>query len=218
MQLQQVHYRSKTEETCQITPSKVVCVGRNYVDHIHELANEIPEQMVLFVKPNSAISSQLKSVHQEPLHYEAELCFMVKNGALHAVGVGLDLTKRQLQSELKAKSLPWERAKSFDGSALFSQFVDLSIELDGGLNEGLDSLSFTLQINGELRQQGDVSLMMNKPQAILAEISEFMTLIDGDIIMTGTPKGVGVIQAKDELTLSLFSQNTLLTQVSWVAS
>ncbi|MCG9697035.1 fumarylacetoacetate hydrolase family protein [Shewanella sp. Isolate11] len=209
MNLQQVSCIDGQGISSLVAPSKVVCVGRNYVEHISELNNEVPQQMVLFVKPNSAISSQLNSFHHEPLHYEAELCFMVKQGKFHGVGVGLDLTKRQLQSELKAKGLPWERAKSFDGSALFSEFV----EIKGDLSE----LSFSLHINGQKRQFGNVDLMINKPDDIYREISEFMTLIDGDIVMTGTPKGVGVVESDHEFTLCLFEQDQVMTHVRWNA-
>ncbi|CAM3983175.1 fumarylacetoacetate hydrolase family protein [Shewanella aquimarina] len=193
----------------QVTPSKIVCVGRNYAEHIQELNNEAPEEMVLFFKPNSAISETLLSSHQEPLHYEAELCFMVKAGRFEAVGVGLDLTKRQLQSRLKGKGLPWERAKSFDGAALFSEFVPF----DGDL----DSLSFNLIVDAEVRQQGDVALMLNRPEAMLVEIASFMTLEEGDIVMTGTPKGVGQIAAGEQFTLSLYQKGQLLVSRSWIA-
>ncbi|MCG9711622.1 fumarylacetoacetate hydrolase family protein [Shewanella insulae] len=193
----------------QVTPSKIVCVGRNYVEHIKELNNEMPEEMVLFVKPNSAISETLLSTDQEPLHYEAELCFLVKAGRFEGVGVGLDLTKRQLQSRLKTKGLPWERAKSFDGAALFSEFVPF----DGDL----DSFSFRLIVDGELRQQGDVALMLNSPEAMLAEIASFMTLEDGDILMTGTPKGVGQIAKGERFTLELYQGERQLVSQSWVA-
>ncbi len=103
-----------------VTPSKIVCVGRNYVAHIEELGNEIPEQMVVFNKPNSAIGDTLYANLGEPLHYESELAFMVRAGQLAAVAFGLDLTRRELQSRLKHRGLPWERAKAFDGAALFS--------------------------------------------------------------------------------------------------
>src|SRR5210317_1676835 len=146
-----------------VTPSKIVCVGRNYVAHIEELGNEMPEDMVVFNKPNSAITDILRSqMGGEPLHYEGELCFMVKAGALHAVGFGLDLTKRELQSRLKEKSLPWERAKAFDGAALFSEFVSLP--------ENLASLSLELTVDGAPRQEGGVELMMYPPEAILKEL------------------------------------------------
>jgi len=165
-----------------IIPSKIVCVGRNYAAHIEELGNEIPDEMVVFNKPNSAISQTLRSCLDEPLHYESELSFLVESGGLAAVAFGLDLTKRDLQSNLKKKGLPWERAKGFDGAALFSKFVPLP--------ENLEDLSLHLAVDGELRQAGGVTLMMYPPAIILRELAKFMTLEDGDIIMTGTPSGI----------------------------
>jgi 2-keto-4-pentenoate hydratase/2-oxohepta-3-ene-1,7-dioic acid hydratase in catechol pathway len=192
-----------------VTPSKIVCVGRNYVEHIEELGNEIPEDMVIFLKPNSAISEELKSTHQEPLHYEGELCFLFENGRFSAVGFGLDLTKRGLQSKLKAKGLPWERAKAFDGSALFSDFVEIA---------GVDpTLTVELDINGENIQSGDVGLMMYEPEQILAEILTFMSLDEGDIVMTGTPKGVGVVKTNQVFTGKVIVDGAIITSVEWLA-
>ncbi|MDG1121177.1 MAG: fumarylacetoacetate hydrolase family protein, partial [Glaciecola sp.] len=108
-----------------VTPSKIVCIGRNYVDHINELGNEMPTEPVIFIKPNSAITDTITFDLQEDIHYEAELTFVVQGGALSGVGIGLDLTKRAVQSQLKAKGLPWERAKAFDGSAVLSDFVTI---------------------------------------------------------------------------------------------
>src|SRR6187401_2848464 len=106
-----------------VYPSKILCVGRNYVAHIRELGNDVPDTMVVFNKPNSAITGTLRSrIGDEALHYEGELAFAVKKGKLVAVGFGLDLTRRGLQTALKEKGLPWERAKAFDGAALFSEF------------------------------------------------------------------------------------------------
>ncbi|WP_299794188.1 fumarylacetoacetate hydrolase family protein [uncultured Shewanella sp.] len=192
-----------------VTPSKIVCVGRNYVDHIEELKNEIPEQMVLFVKPNSCITDELISYQDEAIHYESELCFLVENGGFVAVGLGLDLTKRNLQSKLKAKGLPWERAKAFDGSAVMSEFVKIE--------EAWDGLNFDLFINGEPTQRGNIGLMMNKPAEILDEIKRFMTLEDGDIVMTGTPKGVGQVNEGDEFRAILRDNDARLLEVSWCA-
>ena len=176
-----------------VSPSKIVCIGRNYVEHIHELGNEIPDEMVVFNKPNSAISSTLYSQHQsEPLHYESELSFVVNNDCYVAVGFGLDLTKRSLQSKLKAKGLPWERAKAFDGSAVFSDFVNIT-NVD-------ESLTLELSINHQVIQQGGVNLMMYQPDVILKTLSSFMTLADNDIVMTGTPKGVGALNKGDIFT------------------
>lgn len=191
-----------------VTPSKMVCVGRNYVAHVQELGNEIPEQMVFFVKPNSAISSTLLSVHQEPLHYESELSFVYQDGRFVAVGLGLDLTKRGLQSKLKAKGLPWERAKSFDGSALFSPFVAF---------KQLNLLTLELKINGKTRQSGGVDLMIHTPDAILKELQTFMTLEDGDIVMTGTPAGVGLVGQDDQFLGRVLENGRELIAAEWVA-
>lgn len=196
-----------------IKPSKIVCVGRNYVEHINELNNDMPDQMVLFIKPNSAISAELNSVHLEPLHYEAELCFMVENGQFSAVGLGLDLTKRGLQTKLKTKGLPWERAKAFDGSAVFSKFITL----DSSNGQVSDTLTFELFINDVVVQFGNIALMINKPADILQEITDFMSLVDGDIVMTGTPKGVGVVNAGDMFRAKLFDKGILLTEIKWLA-
>lgn len=193
----------------QISPSKIVCVGRNYVEHIDELGNEVPSEMVLFVKPNSAISQTLPSRHSEQLHYEAELCFVYHQGQFCAVGIGLDLTKRVLQSQLKSKGLPWERAKAFNGSAVFSEFVAMPTDLQ--------AITFGLAINGKLSQFGHIGLMIYSPQEILTEILSFMDLFDGDIVMTGTPKGVGVINASDDFRLELKQGSEVITSCQWQA-
>ena len=193
-----------------ITPSKVICIGRNYVDHIHELGNEMPDEMVVFLKPNSAISNELISFHQEPLHYEGEICLMVIGGEFRAVGFGLDLTKRQLQSKLKTKGLPWERAKAFDGSAVMGDFASIE-NID-------DSLSLKLAIDGEAIQQGGVELMMYKPQQILESLKEHFTLEDGDIVMTGTPKGVGKINAGGVFHGQINQANKTLISSEWQAN
>lgn len=198
-------------ENQEITPSKIVCIGRNYVEHIAELGNEIPDDMVVFNKPNSAISSLLLSHHDEQLHYEAELCFVVTSGQFSAVGFGLDLTKRNLQSKLKAKGLPWERAKAFNGAAVFSEFVNLDT------NDINDSLSLELTINDEVIQCGGVKLMMYKPAEILAELKTYTDLNDGDIVMTGTPKGVGVINAESNFKGRVLNGDKELLLASWIA-
>jgi len=194
----------------EIAPAKIVCVGRNYVAHIEELGNEVPEQMVVFCKPNSAISQVLYAFHGgQQLHFETEICYMVQDGQLAAVACGLDLTKRDLQSGLKKKGLPWERAKAFDGSALFSPFVPLP--------EGGPELTVQMYLNGELRQQGSTAMMIYSPEVILQEICSFMTLDDGDIIMTGTPAGVGRVTVGDQFLLRLLAGETLLSEAAWKA-
>lgn len=185
-----------------VTPSKIICIGRNYVAHIKELNSETPDDMAVFIKPNSAITKILNAVHIEPLHYEAELCFLIENGQYSAVAVGLDLTKRALQSKLKKQGLPWERSKAFDGSAVFSDFVTF----DGVV----DDLNFNLDIDGKNIQMGDVGLMIYKPDVILSELKKFLTLEDGDIIMTGTPAGVGKVKVGQNFEAKLFNADKLL--------
>lgn len=192
-----------------VIPSKIICIGRNYVDHIAELGNEFPDEMVVFLKPNSAISTQLQSFHQEALHYEAELCFLYQQGRFSAVAVGLDLTKRRLQAKLKAKGLPWERAKAFNGAAVFSDFVLIDkIE---------NSLGLTLAIDGNIIQAGGVELMMVKPDAILTQLQDFIDLEDGDIVMTGTPKGVGEIVSDSQFIGQVIYQGKPLVSATWLA-
>ncbi|MBY8196284.1 fumarylacetoacetate hydrolase family protein [Vibrio fluvialis] len=193
-----------------VSPSKILCVGRNYVEHVKELNNAIPDQMVVFNKPNSSISSTLRAFHEEPLHYETEISFVVENGQYVGVGLGLDLTKRELQSQLKQKQLPWERAKAFDGSAVFSRFVSLA-----GLD--IEHLSLELFINYVRVQCGGVSQMMFKPAMILQELQSYTTLFDGDIVMTGTPQGVGVVHAGDVFLGRLKCGEQTLLEIEWLA-
>lgn len=192
-----------------VAPSKIICVGRNYVKHIEELGNEIPDDMVVFLKPNSAISEELHSFHQEQLHYEGELCFLFENGKFSAVGFGLDITKRELQSKLKSKGLPWERAKAFDGSAIFSQFVEIP-----NLSK---KLTFELDINGKNIQSGSISLMIYKPEEILVELLTFMSLCNGDIVMTGTPMGVGPVNPGQSFAGKVKDNDEVITSAEWLA-
>jgi 2-keto-4-pentenoate hydratase/2-oxohepta-3-ene-1,7-dioic acid hydratase in catechol pathway len=193
----------------RIAPSKIVCVGRNYTDHIEELGNAAPEQMVLFAKPNSAITDRLASFQDESLHYEGEICFICRNKAFAGVAFGLDLTKRALQDQLKNKGLPWERCKAFDGSALFSDFVPIA--------DITCQISITLEINGAIIQDSDTSHMLYSPSAILAEIQGAMSLCDGDIVMTGTPGGVGAIKEGARYKGSIAQSGTVLSSMTWTA-
>ena len=174
----------------EIFPSKVVCIGRNYMDHIAELNNEVPEEMVFFIKPNSAISHSLVFPKgQNSCHYEAEISFLIEDNKITGVAFGLDLTLRETQSKLKEKGLPWERAKAFDKAAVFSNFVSF--------NGDITKLEIELYINSELKQKGDYSLMINKPEEIIKEARTFLSFEDGDILMSGTPKGVGSFKIGD---------------------
>jgi len=192
----------------EIYPSKIVCVGRNYVDHIKELGNEIPKEPVIFLKPNSAISADIHSSESDEIHFEGEIVFMVCAGKLTAVGFGLDLTKRVVQTNLKAKGLPWERAKAFDGAAVFSDLATF--------NGQVDELRLELYINDRLVQQGGCGLMMYKPNKILSEVKDFLSFEDGDLIMSGTPGGVGPIHAGDKFAGKIFEKKVLVAEGLWV--
>jgi len=188
------------------TPSKVVCIGRNYVEHIEELGNEMPDTMVLFNKPNSALSETLRYV-DAACRFEGEICFLVRDRSLYGVGFGLDLTRADVQQKLKEKGLPWERAKAFDGSAVLGAFVRLDVPLQ--------SLRMELWIDGALRQHADYGLMIHKPETMLEEIGNFMTLEEGDVIMSGTPKGVSTFARGERFVGKIFSGDRLLIASQW---
>ena len=191
-----------------LIPSKVICIGRNYVDHVKELANETPSEPVIFIKPNSAISEPIVLDGGEEIHYEGEICFLILGGAVKGIGFGLDLTKRQLQSMLKAKGLPWEKAKAFDGSASFSEFIPF----DGDLGQ----LRMEFYIDDELRQTACYEQMIFKPDRFMADIHAFLTLEDGDIVMTGTPSGVGRLHPGEKLVGKVYLNDTLLVEKNWL--
>lgn len=190
-----------------VTPSKVVCIGRNYVDHIKELNNEVPIEPVIFIKPNSAIATDICIHEVDAIHYEAELSFITDGKQFIAAGIGLDLTKRDVQSLLKKKGLPWERAKAFDGAAVFSAFVSIPSRIE--------CLSFELFINGTRVQQANYDLMIYKPQQILQEVNAFMSFSSHDILMTGTPKGVGKIKRGDFFVGRVYDQDKILIEQCW---
>lgn len=192
----------------RVAPSKVVCVGRNYVEHIQELNNEMPTSMVIFMKPNSAVSEVLVS-GKNPLHYEGEISFLIKHGRVSAVAFGLDLTNRVLQNELKEKGLPWERAKAFDGAGVFSSFVSID-------ESQVEKLSMQLWINGVLTQEGGIGLMIHKPLDIIEEINSFSSLIDNDIVMSGTPKGVGSFKSGDIFVGKIFVGKKEIVSKEWI--
>jgi 2-keto-4-pentenoate hydratase/2-oxohepta-3-ene-1,7-dioic acid hydratase in catechol pathway len=175
-------------EKRSVTPSKIICVGRNYAAHIEELSNETPDRMVLFNKPNSALSPSLYSFGDK-CRFEGELCFLVEKKRLVGVGFGLDLTKVDEQEIAKEKGLPWERAKAFDGSAVMGEFVPLQ--------EDMSTLEMKLYQNGAMVQHAKYELMLHKPREVLKEIQSFMQPQDGDVIMSGTPKGVGYYKIGD---------------------
>ncbi|WP_102798451.1 fumarylacetoacetate hydrolase family protein [Bowmanella denitrificans] len=191
---------------------KTVCVGRNYLDHIQELNNEVPEQPLLFIKPSTAlvtfageirIPTDLGACHNEleiAVLIGQTLSHVAPEQAMQAVwgyGLGLDLTLRDVQDKMKAKGQPWERAKAFDGSCPLSGFVP-AIEV-----QEPQHLSFNLWVNEQVCQQGNAALMIHNMAALISEISRYFTLLPGDVVLTGTPKGVGPLLPEDSLKAEL---------------
>jgi len=201
---------------------KIVCVGRNYAAHAAELNNPVPDQPVLFIKPADAACDLTQGV-QIPdglgaVHHELEVAVLIGTRLSHAdeqeisvalagVGLGLDLTLRDVQGQLKEKGLPWERAKAFDGACPLTSFVAVDRVSDW------TSLSFQLTRNGSIQQQGNSKDMLTPVLALIAHISEVFTLNPGDVVMTGTPAGVGPLECGDRLELSLEDWLATTTEV-----
>ena len=187
---------------------KIICIGRNYAKHIEELDNERPDEPVIFLKPDSAILPKNHPFYiptfSDDIHYEVELLVKINRLGKHIapkfvhkyydeIGLGIDFTARDLQAKLKAKGLPWEKAKGFDGSAVISEFVTKDQFSD------LNNISFSLEKNNEIVQNGNTKSMLWKIDDLIVYISQFMTLKIGDIIFTGTPAGVGKASPEDKL-------------------
>ncbi|MET1260913.1 fumarylacetoacetate hydrolase family protein [Flagellimonas sp. DF-77] len=187
---------------------KLICIGRNYAAHIDELANERPEEPVVFIKPDSAILPKEQDFYipefSDNIHYEVELLIKIDKVGKHIapkfahkyyseIGLGIDFTARDLQSRLKAKGLPWEKAKGFDGSAVVGKW------LDKNMYENTQELGFSLLKNGEIVQNGHTSLMLWKIDELIAHVSTYFMLKKGDILFTGTPAGVGKVSPNDYL-------------------
>jgi len=201
--MQTIQYHKQT-----ITPSKVICVGRNYVEHIKELNNETPNMMVLFNKPNSAITNTLKYI-QKDCRFEGEICFLIKDKQIDGIGFGLDLTKADIQNKMKEKGLPWERAKGFNNSAVLSSFVPFL--------GNIETIEMKLFLNGSLVQHANYELMIYKPNEILKEIETFMRLEDGDVIMSGTPKGVATYARHDVFLAVIYVDGKIVLKEEFIA-
>ena len=187
---------------------KLICIGRNYVDHARELNNQIPEEPVFFLKPDTAIIIRNRPFFypdfSSKIDYEVELVLKIKKNGRHIlpefahtyydeIGIGIDFTARDMQESLKTKGLPWEKAKAFDGSAPISSFVNISKFND------LNDIPFSLKKNGETVQLGNSGLMIFDFNTILVHISKYITIKMGDLIFTGTPAGVGPVAIGDRL-------------------
>lgn len=188
---------------------KIIAIGRNYSEHIKELSNEIPEKPVIFLKPDTAVLKNNKPFYipefSSEIHYEVEVVIKIAKEGKHIakkfannyydeIGLGIDFTARDLQSQLKSKGLPWELAKSFDNSAPVSEFIPKT-EF-----EDLKNLNFSLKINDEIKQSGNTKDMLHYFDDIISFASEYITLKKGDLIFTGTPSGVGKVNIGDKLT------------------
>jgi 2-keto-4-pentenoate hydratase/2-oxohepta-3-ene-1,7-dioic acid hydratase in catechol pathway len=191
---------------------KIICIGRNYADHIKELANERPEHPVIFIKPDSAVLPKEQDFYipefSNEIHYEVEVLVKIKKVGKHIdpkfahkyydeVGLGIDFTARDLQAQLKEKGLPWEKAKGFDGAAVIGKWVSKSKLGD------LNNLDFELLLNKKVVQKGNTSQMLWNIDEIIAYVSQFFMLKKGDVIFTGTPSGVGKVSVNDYLSGSL---------------
>ena len=187
---------------------KIICIGRNYVKHIEELQNERPDEPVVFMKPDSAV---LLKQHpfvipefSEDIHHEVEILVKINKVGKYIdakfahtyydeIGLGIDFTARDLQNQLKEKGLPWEKAKSFDGSAVIGDFLSKK------LFNSLENINFELKNNKNTVQKGNTKYMLWKIDELIAHISQYFTLKIGDIIFTGTPEGVAVVKSNDVL-------------------
>jgi 2-keto-4-pentenoate hydratase/2-oxohepta-3-ene-1,7-dioic acid hydratase in catechol pathway len=187
---------------------KLICVGRNYVKHIEELNNERPDEPVIFIKPDSSIVLKQNPFiipeFSEDIHHEVEILVKINKIGKHIdakfahkyydeIGLGIDFTARDVQTKLKEKGLPWEKAKAFDGSAMIGDF------LPKNKFESIENITFELKNNQQTVQLGNTSHMIWKIDKLIAHISQYFTLKIGDIIFTGTPEGVAKVQPNDVL-------------------
>lgn len=191
---------------------KIICIGRNYAAHAAELHNALPEDPVVFMKPDTALLRNNDDFYipdfSQDVHYECEVVFRISKLGKHiqpqfvpqyidGVGLGIDFTARDLQNKLKAKGLPWELAKAFNGSAVISDFVAPETL------PAADNLHFALQVNGETKQTGHTALMLFPIATIISFVSQYFLLKSGDLIYTGTPAGVGPVRVGDRLVGTL---------------
>jgi len=207
---------------CSLPAGKVVCVARNYYDHIKELNNAVPTEPIFFIKPSTSLRPLEQPIeipdYSSNCHHETELAILFEkklskadakdvDNAIAGYGIGLDLTLRDVQQKLKEKGHPWEKAKAFDGSCPLSPFIH---KQNFGDPQNSD---LKLTINGEVRQQGNTNLMMNKIIDLIVVSSRFFTYLPGDVLLTGTPAGVNQLNPGDLLELELAGQYRFQTSV-----
>jgi len=201
---------------------KIICIGRNYVEHAKELNNEVPSDPVFFLKPDTALLQSGRAFYipsfSDDIHYEAELVLKINKEGKNIspefarryydqVTVGIDFTARDVQQRQKEKGLPWEPAKAFDGSAAVGEFIPVD-----GLKDSSD-IRFSLELNKEQKQNGSNTLMIFSFDKIVSFVSSYITLRKGDLVFTGTPKGVGRVQKGDVITCQLEGREVLKTDI-----
>ena len=217
-------HRYLDNDIVELPVGKVVCVGRNYARHIEELKNKTPKEPVLFIKPASSIVSLEKPLtlpkDKGACHFETELALLIgdpntdsplpgSNTCIAGYGLGLDLTLRDIQEQLKVEGLPWEKAKAFDGACVISPFVKPDVI------EDVQTIQLRLTQNGTIRQDSNTASMITPVSTLLAYINTWFTLQPGDIVLTGTPEGVGPLESGDRLEVELVGLCRFQTRVNW---
>lgn len=197
---------------------KIICIGRNYAEHAKEMKAAVPTEPVFFLKPDTAILKDNAAFYypdfSKDIHHEVELVIKINkpgknieaqfaNKYYDEIGIGIDFTARDIQAKCKEKSLPWEKAKAFDGSAPIGKFIDKKKIKD------LNNINFQLTVNGKLVQKGNTKDLLFSFDTIIAYVSRFFTLKKGDLIYTGTPEGVGPVTIGDRLQASIEKENLL---------
>ncbi len=206
------HHHSTEKKPIALPIGKVVCVGRNYLDHIRELKNENSENPLIFIKPSTSLCALTDPIvipnYSNDCQHEIELAVLILSrisktsiehitNCIWGYGIALDLTLRDIQSQSKQKGLPWEMAKAFDKACPISEFIPASHIVDP------QNLELSLSVNGQIRQQGNTQQMIHKINELIAYISNYFTLLPGDVVLTGTPAGVGPLIAGDVVACTL---------------
>ncbi|CAB1082825.1 Uncharacterized fumarylacetoacetase-like protein YcgM [Olavius algarvensis Delta 1 endosymbiont] len=209
-------------EAISLAAGKIVCIGRNYAEHTRELNNPVPSEPMLFMKPATSLVDITNPILVDwtrgLVHHELEIAVLIGEELVHSskeqafsaimgVGIAIDLTLRNLQNELKQKGHPWEKAKAFDGSCPLSAFEPV------GSFDGFENIELQLTVNGAVRQKGSSRQMLTDIVSLIEYISGWFTLKPGDVVLTGTPAGVGPLNPGDELGIDLIGHISIQTMV-----
>lgn len=197
---------------------KIICIGKNYAEHVKEMKSAIPTEPVFFMKPDTAVIKDGQPFYypdfSKEIHHEVELILKINkpgkniaaefaNKYYDEIGIGIDFTARDLQMQCKEKGLPWEKSKSFDGSAALGEFIDKK------KFAAMNNINFHLTINGNTVQKGNTKDLLFSFDAVIAYVSKFITLKTGDLLYTGTPEGVGNVKVGDRLEAYIENQKLL---------